>query len=101
MQKPVICIGASLVDELYHAKTPMLLATTNDATIHRSVGGVSHFFIPPKNVLAEVFGEKCEGVLESLSESEVEVDLRERGCLGGAGRPSSTEAPPVPVLSRW
>jgi len=41
MSKPVICIGAALVDELYSASKPMLLATTNDATVHRSAGGVS------------------------------------------------------------
>ncbi|MFY8127747.1 MAG: carbohydrate kinase family protein [Chitinophagaceae bacterium] len=41
MQKQVICIGAALVDELYSAKAPMLLATTNDADVHRSAGGVS------------------------------------------------------------
>lgn len=41
MQKQIICIGAALVDELYSASAPMLLATTNDATVHRSAGGVS------------------------------------------------------------
>lgn len=41
MQKPIICIGAALVDELYSATAPMLLATTNEATVHRSAGGVS------------------------------------------------------------
>jgi pseudouridine kinase len=41
MQKQIICIGAALVDELYSATAPMLLATTNNATVHRSAGGVS------------------------------------------------------------
>ncbi len=41
MQKQIICIGAALVDELYSASAPMLLATTNEATVHRSAGGVS------------------------------------------------------------
>lgn len=41
MQKQIICIGAALVDELYSASAPMLMATTNDATVHRSAGGVS------------------------------------------------------------
>ena len=41
MQKQIICIGAALVDELYSATSPMLLATTNDAKVHRSAGGVS------------------------------------------------------------
>ena len=41
MQKPVICIGASLVDELFHATETMLLATTNNATVTKTAGGVS------------------------------------------------------------
>lgn len=67
MQKPVICIGASLIDELYHAQTPMLLATTNDATVHRSVGGVSHNIAHQLALLGlpvqliSVFGTDVEG----------------------------------------
>ncbi len=41
MSKPVICIGAALVDELFHATSEMLLATTNDATVTKTAGGVS------------------------------------------------------------
>lgn len=41
MSKPVICIGAALVDELFHATDNMLLATTNDATVTKTAGGVS------------------------------------------------------------
>jgi pseudouridine kinase len=41
MTKPVICIGASLVDELFHAKEELLLATTNDAFVTKTAGGVS------------------------------------------------------------
>ena len=41
MPKPVICIGAALVDELFHATSEMLLATTNDATVTKTAGGVS------------------------------------------------------------
>jgi pseudouridine kinase len=41
MPSPIICIGAALVDELFHAAAPMLPSTTNDATVHRSAGGVS------------------------------------------------------------
>lgn len=41
MSKPVICIGAALVDELFHATDQMLLATTNDATVTKTAGGVS------------------------------------------------------------
>ncbi len=41
MSKPVICIGAAFVDELFHAKEEMLLATTNDAIVTKTAGGVS------------------------------------------------------------
>ena len=41
MSKPVICIGAALVDELFHATSEMLLSTTNDATVTKTAGGVS------------------------------------------------------------
>lgn len=41
MPKPVICIGAALVDELFHATDEMLLATTNDAVVTKTAGGVS------------------------------------------------------------
>lgn len=41
MSKPVICIGAAFVDVLFHAKEKMLLATTNDATVTKTAGGVS------------------------------------------------------------
>lgn len=41
MSNPVICIGNALVDELFHATSEMLLATTNDATVTKTAGGVS------------------------------------------------------------
>jgi len=41
MSGPVICIGASFVDELFHAKEELLLATTNDAMVTKTAGGVS------------------------------------------------------------
>lgn len=41
MSNPVICIGAAFVDELFHAKEEMLLATTNEATVTKTSGGVS------------------------------------------------------------
>jgi len=67
MSKPVICIGAALVDELYSASSAMLLATTNDATVHRSAGGVSRNIahqlalldIPVQ--LVTVFGNDSDG----------------------------------------
>jgi pseudouridine kinase len=41
MSNPVICIGAAFIDELFHAKEEMLLATTNNATVTKTAGGVS------------------------------------------------------------
>lgn len=41
MPKSVICIGAAFVDELFHAKEEMMLATTNEASLTKTVGGVS------------------------------------------------------------
>lgn len=41
MPKPVICIGAALVDELFYATDPLLLRTTNNVHVKRSAGGVS------------------------------------------------------------
>ncbi len=41
MSRPVICIGAALVDELFHATGELLLSTTTDATVTKTAGGVS------------------------------------------------------------
>jgi len=41
MSKPVICIGAAFIDELFHAKGELLLATTSDASVTKTAGGVS------------------------------------------------------------
>jgi pseudouridine kinase len=41
MSKSVICIGAAFVDELFHVKEEMLLATTNEASVTKTAGGVS------------------------------------------------------------
>jgi pseudouridine kinase len=41
MSKPVICIGAALVDDLYHAHDPMMMHTTNEVTQTRTAGGVA------------------------------------------------------------
>ena len=67
MSNPVICIGAALVDELYHASNPILLATTNEGTVHRSAGGVSRNIAHQLALLGvpvqliSVFGSDGEG----------------------------------------
>lgn len=41
MSKPVICIGAAFIDELFHVKEEMMVGTTNDASLTKTAGGVS------------------------------------------------------------
>lgn len=41
MSNPVICVGAALVDELFHTTSELLLSTTTDATVTKTAGGVS------------------------------------------------------------
>ena len=41
MPKPIVCIGAALVDELFHATDTILNATTNDALVTKTAGGVA------------------------------------------------------------
>ena len=41
MLKPVVCIGAAFVDELFHAKEKMQIGTTNEAYVTKTAGGVS------------------------------------------------------------
>lgn len=40
MLKPVICIGAVLIDELYFCEEPVIAATSNPASMRRVAGGV-------------------------------------------------------------
>jgi pseudouridine kinase len=67
MPKPVICIGASFVDELFHAKEQMLLATTNDAVVTKTAGGVSRNIAHQLSLLGvpveliSVFGNDSDG----------------------------------------
>ncbi len=41
MAKPIFCIGAAFVDELFHTREEILRATTNDAIISKTPGGVA------------------------------------------------------------
>lgn len=67
MLNPVICIGASFVDELFHATNKLLLATTNDAMVTKTAGGVSRniahqLALLDVNVqLISVFGNDSDG----------------------------------------
>lgn len=67
MSKPVICIGAALVDELFHATDKIILASTSDATVTKTAGGVSRNIahqLALLNVpvqLISVFGNDSDG----------------------------------------
>ncbi|MDO9375122.1 MAG: carbohydrate kinase family protein [Bacteroidota bacterium] len=67
MSKPVICIGAALVDELFHANSEMLMHTTNEVTVTRAAGGVSRNIAHQLSLLGvpvqliSVFGNDADG----------------------------------------
>ena len=67
MPKPVICIGAAFVDELFHAKEKMMLATTNEASVTKTAGGVSRniahqlALLDVAVQLISVFGDDSDG----------------------------------------
>ncbi len=67
MSKPVICIGAALVDELFHATDKILLATTSDATVTKTAGGVARNVAHQLAILGvsvqliSVFGNDSDG----------------------------------------
>jgi pseudouridine kinase len=74
MSNPVICIGASFIDELFHAKEEMMLATTNEATVTKTAGGVSRNISHQLSLLGvptqliSVFGNDSDGDwLKSIS----------------------------------
>lgn len=67
MPKPVICIGAALIDELYHAHSKMMLHTTNEVTVTHTAGGVSRNIAHQLSLLnvpvqlISVFGNDSDG----------------------------------------
>ena len=76
MQKPVICIGAALVDELFHVTNELLLATTSDASVSKTAGGVSRNIAHQLALLGvpvqliSVFGNDSDGDwLKQVSEA--------------------------------
>jgi pseudouridine kinase len=67
MPKPIICIGAALVDELFHATDTILNATTNDALVTKTAGGVARNIAHQLGLLGvpvqliSVFGNDSDG----------------------------------------
>ncbi len=82
MSKPVICIGAALVDELFHARSAMLMATTNDATVTKTAGGVSRNIAHQLALLGvpvqliSVVGNDSDGdwIKQSCRQAGVQID---------------------------
>ncbi len=67
MSKPVICIGAALVDDLFHARESMLMHTTNEVSQTRTAGGVARNIAHQLSLLdipvqlISVFGKDNDG----------------------------------------
>lgn len=82
MSNPVICIGAAFIDELFHAHDPMLLGTTNEATVTKTAGGVSRNIAHQLALLGvpvqliSVFGNDSDGdwLKKSCTAAGVQLD---------------------------
>lgn len=82
MTKPVISIGAALVDELFHAREGVLKATTNPAHVTKTAGGVSRNIAHQLALLGvpvqliSVVGDDSDGdwLKQSCSEAGVKMD---------------------------
>jgi len=67
MPKPVICIGAAFVDELFQMKEEMIVATTVEAYVSKTAGGVSRNIAHQLSLLGvdvqliSVFGNDSDG----------------------------------------
>ncbi len=92
MQKPVICIGAALVDELFHVNSELLLATTTDASVSKTAGGVSRNIAHQLSLLGvpvqlvSVFGNDSDGDwLKQVTEAagvRLDASLTRKGLSG-------------------
>lgn len=82
MSKPIICVGAILVDELIHAAVPILPATTVNAHITKTAGGVAHNIAKQLSILGvnvqliSVFGNDSDGdwLKQSCAAAGVKID---------------------------
>ena len=75
MPKPIICIGASLVDELFHAREELLPATTIDASVTKTAGGVS------RNIANQLALLGVPVQLISVFGNDSDGDWLKQGCL--------------------
>ena len=82
MSKPVICIGAAFVDELFHAKEEMMPGTTNEASVTKTAGGVSRniahqlALLDVEVQLMSVFGNDSDGdwLKQTCTNSGVKIE---------------------------
>lgn len=82
MSKPVICIGAALVDDLYHAHDSMMMHTTNEVTQTRTAGGVARNIAHQLSLLdipvqlISVFGKDNDGdwLKQVCNDSGIQLD---------------------------
>lgn len=82
MVKPIICVGAILVDELIHARHAIMPATTVDANITKTAGGVAHNIAKQLSILGvtvqliSVFGNDSDGdwLKQSCAAAGVKID---------------------------
>src|SRR4026207_1520782 len=82
MSKPVICIGAAFVDELFHAKEEMMPGTTNEASVTKTAGGVSRNIAHQLALLGvdvhliSVFGNDSDGdwLKQTCTNAGVKID---------------------------
>lgn len=67
MPKPIFCIGAAFVDELFHMKEQLIIASTVPASINKTAGGVSRNIAHQLSLLGvdvqliSVFGNDSDG----------------------------------------
>ena len=82
MTKPVICIGAAFVDELFHMQEEMIMGSTVPASVTKTVGGVSRNIAHQLALLGvdvqliSVFGNDSDGdwLKQSCTNAGVKID---------------------------
>ena len=82
MPKPVICIGAAFIDELFHMQEEMIVASTVPASVTKTVGGVSRNIAHQLALLGvdvqliSVFGDDSDGdwLKQSCTNAGVKID---------------------------
>jgi pseudouridine kinase len=76
MSGPVVCIGASFVDELLHTTHKILPATTNLAVVSKTAGGVG------RNIAHQLAQLEVPVQLISVFGSDGDGDLLKETCIG-------------------